>query len=106
MFLSEDHETGPHTRATGRPRDRTPAFPGPLALTENLELPTHPDPYIAQNQENLEIPFLLREKLPFPSLTLDKLELGHHCGSRPVSFMSFPKGSFALLHLSMVAELA
>ena len=32
VFLSEDHETGPHPGATRRPRDRTPVFPGPLAL--------------------------------------------------------------------------
>ena len=34
VFLSEDHETGPRPRATGRPRDGTPVFPGPLALVE------------------------------------------------------------------------
>ena len=34
VFLPEDHETGPHPRATGRSRDRDPGFPGPLALAD------------------------------------------------------------------------
>ena len=38
MFLSEDHETGPHPRATRRPRDRTPVFPGALPLAEKTPL--------------------------------------------------------------------
>ena len=45
---------------------------------------------------------VLREKFPFPSLTLDQLELDHLRDGTSLTLASdaSPKGSFALLHLS------
>ena len=54
VVLSEDHETGPHPRAAGRPWDWTPVFPGHLALADPDNIWIHYEKWLENAKQKAE----------------------------------------------------